>query len=51
MKIDKISDKQLKITDEVIKFINKADLEEDKAMLEARLVEINILLDTFTEVK
>lgn len=51
MKIDKISDEQLKITDEVIKYLNKTDLEEDKIMLETRLVEINTLLNVFTEVK
>jgi len=51
MRIDKISDMQLKVTDEVIKYINKTDLEDDKAMLEARLVEIKVLLNTFAEVK
>lgn len=51
MKIEKISDTQLKITDEVVKFANRADLEEDRVMLKTRLAEINVLLNTFMEIK
>ena len=49
--VDVISDKQLRVTDEVVKFMNKEDLEEDKLMLETRLADINILLNVFKEVK
>lgn len=51
MKVEKISDARLKITDEVIKHIKKEDLEEDKLMLENKLKEINTLLNVFKEIK
>ena len=50
-KIEKISDKQLKITKDVINYIDKFDLENEKDMLESRLTRVNILLDNFIEGK
>ena len=47
MEINKISDVQLEVTDAVKKYYNKTDLEEEKAMLESRLLEINNLLAEF----
>ena len=49
MLVEKISAKQLRVTDEVVKFMNKEDLEEDKLMLETRLAEVKVLLGVFTE--
>lgn len=47
MKVEKISDTRLKITDEVIRYVEKTDLENDKVTLGGRLSKINALLHVF----
>ena len=47
MKINKLSETELEIIDEVKRYWKKEDLEEEKVSLEKRLLEINNLLKEF----
>jgi len=51
MIIDKISDTQLKITNAIIEYVDKKDLERKKLALEGRLLKIVELLAAFKEDK
>lgn len=51
MIVNKISETQLKITNEIIEYVDKKDLEEQKLALERRVLKITELLDAFKEDK